>query len=347
MIFRQLFDLTSSTYTYLLACEKTRDAVLIDPVFELANRDLALLSELGLTLKWVLDTHCHADHVTSAWLLKQKTQCQVASADVIGASDVDRPLNDGDTIAFGDQTLHVVATPGHTDGCLTYVTDDQSKAFTGDALLIRGCGRCDFQQGSANTLYHSITGKLFQLPDNCSVYPGHDYSGKTQSSIAEEKAFNTRLGGNASLDDFVGFMDNMVLPHPKMIDHAVPANMKSGKPAGGEMPPEPDWAPIRYSFSGIPEVDAEWVLQHRDRVHVLDVREASELESPVDRLPDTQVIPLGLLRDGVDKLPKGKPIVCLCRSGRRSAMAVGILQKAGFDQVANVAGGVIRWNEVR
>ena len=346
MLFRQLFDLASSTYTYLLACERTKQAVLIDPVFEQVQRDTALLHELGLTLQTVLDTHCHADHVTAAWLLKQKTGCSVASAAVIAASDVDLPLKDGSVIVFGDEKLKVVSTPGHTDGCLTYVTEDESKAFTGDALLIRGCGRCDFQQGNATTLYASITEKIFKLAESCQIFPGHDYNGRTMSTIAEEKLFNARVGGGASVADFVGYMDNMQLPHPKLINHAVPANLKSGKPDDGELKTEPTWAPIYYTFSGVPEIDVEWVVSHREEIHVLDVRETNELESPVDRLLDTQIIPLGQLRGSLDVIPKDKPIVCLCRSGRRSAMAVTILQTAGFEHVANIAGGMLRWNEL-
>jgi glyoxylase-like metal-dependent hydrolase (beta-lactamase superfamily II)/rhodanese-related sulfurtransferase len=346
MIFRQLFDLTSSTYTYLLACNQTKQAILIDPVYEQTQRDLALINELGLTLVTVLDTHCHADHVTAAWLLKQKTQCDIASAGVIEAIDVDRRLSHGDRIEFGQEHVDVRATPGHTDGCLTFVTEDQTKAFTGDALLIRGCGRCDFQQGNAATLFSSINEQIFSLPEACEVFPGHDYSGKTKSTVAEEIAFNARLGGGASVEDFVGYMDNMQLPHPKLIDHAVPANLKSGKPDAGAMPPTADWAPLYYTFSGIPEVSVEWVINHRNDVMVLDVRETQELESPVDRLTDTTIIPLGQLRSQTGDIPTDKPIVCLCRSGRRSAMAVNILQTAGFSEVANIAGGMLRWNEL-
>ena len=292
------------------------------------------------------ETHCHADHVTAAWLLKKKTGCKIASAQVIGASGVDIPLNDGDEIRVGSELLHVIATPGHTDGCLSFVSADQSKVFTGDALLIRGCGRCDFQQGSASTLFHSVRGKLLCLPDHCEVYPGHDYSGRTKTTVAEEKAFNTRLGGDASEQDFVGYMDAMQLPHPKLIDHAVPANMRSGEPEAGELPAEATWAPLHHTFSGVPEVDVEWVIQNREKVHVLDVRETSELENPVNRWENAQVLPLPQLRDAIDEVPTDKPIVCLCRSGRRSAMAVDILQKAGITQVANISGGMLRWIEL-
>ncbi len=346
MIFRQLFDLSSSTYTYLIGCERTKKALLIDPVFEQARRDLALIEELGLTLETVCETHCHADHVTAAWLLKQKTGCVIASAEATGASGVDVPLNDGDVVRVGDEVLEVRATPGHTEGCLSFITADHTKAFTGDALLIRGCGRCDFQQGNAATLYHSVRNQLFSLPDHCAIYPGHDYNGRIETTVAEEKAFNTRLGGDASEQDFVGYMDAMQLPHPRLIDHAVPANMKSGELDRGELPAEVSWAPVHYSFSGVPEIDVEWVISNRDAVHILDVREASELKNAVDRLANTQEIPLGELRDSISEVLTDKPIVCLCRSGRRSAMAVSILQKAGITDVANISGGMLRWIEL-
>jgi sulfur dioxygenase len=345
MIFRQLFDLSSSTYTYLVACEKTNKAALIDPVYELVRRDLALIEELGLTLETVCETHCHADHVTAAWTLKQKTGCNIASAEVIGASNVDAPLNDGDEVHIGEELLKVISTPGHTEGCLSYVMADQSMAFTGDALLIRGCGRCDFQQGNASTLFHSVREKLFKLPASCEIYPGHDYSGRTVSTVREELAFNTRLGGGAIERDFVGYMEAMQLPHPKLIDHAVPANMRSGEPGSGEVPDEVIWAPIHYTFSGVPEVDVEWVVTHQADVHILDVRENAELEDATDRLDNAQLIPLAQLRDSVEDVPTDKPVVCLCRSGRRSAMAVNILQGAGVERVANISGGMLRWNE--
>ena len=171
MIFQQLFDITSSTYTYMLADDDTRKAVVIDPVFEQMNRDLALLRELDLTLLYVLDTHCHADHVTGARLMKQKTGCRIAVSQAIGAANVDVELAHGDVIRFGRHSLEVRATPGHTDGCLSYVTENHSQVFTGDALLIRGCGRGDFQQGNAGTLCASISDQMLSLPDSCLIYP--------------------------------------------------------------------------------------------------------------------------------------------------------------------------------
>lgn len=345
MLFRQLYDATSSTYTYLLADEQTREAVYIDTVFEQIQRDLALLDELGLTLKYVLDTHCHADHVTGAWLMKQKTGCQIVSAEVINASSVDWAVKDGDIIPFGRHSLTVMATPGHTDGCVTYVTEGKRMAFTGDTLLIRGCGRSDFQQGNAATLFHSITDKIFQLPEDCAIYPAHDYNGRTRSSVAEEKQYNARAGGGASENDFVGYMNAMRLPHPKKLDIALPANLRSGEPEDGEVPKAPSWADIRITFSGIPEVDPEWVHQHQPEVTLLDVREENEIMAEEQRIEPSQLIPLSELRERVNEVPKDKPVVCLCRSGRRSSLAVTILKEAGHEKVANIRGGLLLWRE--
>jgi sulfur dioxygenase len=173
-VFRQLFDAQSSTYTYLLGDTASGEALLIDPVFEHARRDLALLRELGLRLVATLDTHVHADHVTAAWLLKQRSGSAIALARAAGAANADRPLEPGERVSFGRRHLEVRATPGHTDGCMTLVLDDRSLAFTGDALLIRGAGRCDFQGGSAHILYRSIVQQIFSLPDTCLLFPGHD-----------------------------------------------------------------------------------------------------------------------------------------------------------------------------
>ena len=172
LVFRQLFDPTSSTYTYLLGCSATKEALLIDPVFEQARRDAALIGELGLTLKWTLDTHVHADHVTGAWLLKQRLGSAIALSAASGAAGADRLLQDGDRVEFGRRALEVRATPGHTSGCVTYVLDDESMAFTGDCILIRGSGRTDFQQGDPRALYRSVRSRIFALPESCLLYPG-------------------------------------------------------------------------------------------------------------------------------------------------------------------------------
>jgi len=342
VIFRQLFDATSSTYTYLLADADTREAVIIDPVFEQKVRDLALVRELGLKLLYTLDTHCHADHVTGAWLIARDTGCRIGIAAAVGAQNADIEFRHGDTIVFGRHQLEVRATPGHTDGCLTYVLDGGRVAFTGDALLIRGCGRCDFQQGNAATLFDSITDRIFSLPDDCLVYPAHDYNGRTVSTVGEEKAYNERIGGDASRSDFVGYMNAMQLPHPRQIDIALPANLVSGKPE--ILPAEADWAPVRVTFAGVPEVSPEWVAANRDRVHLLDVREPEEMLG-AKRIARARVVPLGELRKRIREVPTDKPVVTFCRSGRRSAMAVAILREAGIGKVANIAGGYLRWRD--
>ena len=344
MIFRQLYDEVSSTYTYLLADEDSREAILIDPVFEQLHRDLALLRELDLSLKIVADTHAHADHVTSAWLLKQKTGCQIALSAAAGAKNVDLPLKHGDTIGVTGITLEVRATPGHTNGCQTYVLSDHSMAFTGDTLLIRGCGRSDFQQGDAARLYHSITEQIFSLPDDCAIYPAHDYNGRTESSVGEEKKHNPRVGGGADEKDFVHYMHAMQLPHPKKIDEALPANMRSGMPEDGRLPPEPDWADIRITYAGIAEVEPEWVVQNQPSVTILDVRETDEIEEPLTGLNNAISIPLSQLRDRVGEVPTDKPVVTLCRSGKRSSLALGILKNAGHEKVANIHGGILHWH---
>lgn len=345
MIFRQLYDATSSTYTYLLADEHSREALLIDPVFEQQQRDLALLDELGLTLKLVVDTHAHADHITAAWLLKQKTGCTIASAAVINAEHVDLPLQHGQHFGVQGIDLQARATPGHTDGCMSYVLADQSMVFTGDTLLIRGCGRSDFQQGNASTLYRSITEQLFSLPDSCAVYPAHDYHGRTRSSIGEEKAYNARVGGGANETDFVGYMQAMQLPHPKKIDEAVPANLRSGCPEDGQLPPQANWADLRITFAGVPEVEPEWLIHNQPSVTLLDVRQPEEVidgECPSALQP--LHIPLDQLRQRIADVPADKPIIALCRSGRRSAMAVSILQEHGLERVASLRGGLLRLN---
>jgi glyoxylase-like metal-dependent hydrolase (beta-lactamase superfamily II)/rhodanese-related sulfurtransferase len=343
MILRQLYDAVSSTYTYLLADDKTREAILIDPVFEQSQRDLAMLQELGLSLKIVADTHAHADHITAAWLLKQKTGCLIASSAAINAQHVDIPLHHGEHFGVSDITLEVRATPGHTDGCNTYVLIDHSMAFTGDTLLIRGCGRSDFQQGDAAKLYRSITEQIFTLPDDCAIYPAHDYNGRTRSSVAEEKAFNPRVGGGANERDFVQYMKAMQLPHPKKIDEALPANMRSGMPEDGQQPEEPDWADIRITFAGIAEVEPEWVIQNQPSVTILDVREEDEQDEPLSGLNNAMAIPLSQLRERIDEVPRDRPVVTLCRSGKRSSLALGMLKTAGHDKVANIHGGILRW----
>jgi sulfur dioxygenase len=348
MIFRQLFDPQSSTYTYLLADAGSREALLVDPVFEQARRDAALVEELALKLRWTLETHVHADHVTGAWLLKEKLGSRIALARSSGAEDADRYLAPDDLVRFGPRYLQVRATPGHTSGCVTYVLDDRSMAFTGDAVMIRGCGRTDFQQGSAQTLFRSVREQVFSLPDECLIYPAHDYRGLTVSSVGEEKRFNPRLGGDVGERDFVGYMENLGLAHPKQIDLAVPANLKCGRPQdASRLAEEPQWAPLTYTFAGIWEVQPQWLEEHLHNVQIVDVREPEEYSGPLGHIPGALLIPLGKLAERAGGLSKQKPAVTVCRSGARSAQATVLLRKAGFDKVANLAGGMLRWNAQR
>jgi glyoxylase-like metal-dependent hydrolase (beta-lactamase superfamily II)/rhodanese-related sulfurtransferase len=341
-IFRQLFDTTSSTYTYLLASDG--EAVLIDPVFEQVRRDAALLRELDLRLVATLDTHVHADHVTGAWLLKQRLGSQIAVSAAAGAAGADRPLQQGDRVNFGGRHLEVRATPGHTNGCLSYVLDDQTMVFTGDALLIRGCGRTDFQQGSAERLHHSVHTQLFSLPAECLVYPGHDYRGITASSVAEERRHNPRLGGDASLGDFAGYMQHLGLPHPKLIDVAVPANLRCGRPAeDAATRVEPAWAPLNFTFGGIWEIEPDALAEHAAGVQVVDVREPSEWNDALGHIRGATLLPMAELAARQSELDPDRPVVAVCRSGTRSAQACQLLQKAGYTQVANLAGGMLRW----
>ena len=346
MIFRQLFDPQSSTYTYLLAERASREALLIDPVFEQARRDVALIEELGLKLAWTLDTHVHADHVTGAWLLKEKLGSRIALGAASGAQGADRYLEPGDSVAFGKRKLEARATPGHTGACLTYVLDDRSMAFTGDALLIRGCGRTDFQQGDARRLFRSVRGQIFSLPDGCLLYPGHDYRGLTSTSVAEEKLYNPRLAESIGEEDFVGYMNNLGLPHPKQMEAAVPANLKCGQPERTTSL-NPDWAPLTYTFAGIWEVQPHWLEEHLRDVQIVDVREADEFNGPLGHLPGAKLIPLGKLSERGGELLADRPIVAVCRSGARSAQATVMLNKAGFAKVANLSGGMLRWRAQR
>jgi glyoxylase-like metal-dependent hydrolase (beta-lactamase superfamily II) len=344
MIFRQLLDPETSTLTYLLADEESRAAVLIDPVFEQHLRDLAMIRELGLELIQTVDTHVHADHVTGAWLMKQALGSQIALAAAAGAEGVDLPLTHGDRLAIGGLRLEVRATPGHTDGCLSFVLEDRM-AFTGDALLIRSAGRTDFQQGSARRLYRSVHEQLFSLPPTCLLYPAHDYSGRLVSTVAEERAFNPRLGDGVREQDFVGYMENLGLPHPKRLEIAVPANLRCGRPDDPEKAPHsPTWGPVIRTFAGVWQIEADWVRQHLEELTLIDVREQAEADaSPMGLIPGSRVIPLSQLRDRVDEVPRDRPVVCICPSGARSAIAAGVLEKHDSMRVANLRGGLLEW----
>ena len=346
LIFRQLADPASSTYTYLLGERASGEAVLIDPVFEQALRDAALIEELGLKLTTTLETHVHADHVTGAWALKQRLGSVIAISAASGAQGADRYLSGGDAIAFGQRHLDVLETPGHTGACLSFVLDDRSMAFTGDCLLIRGSGRTDFQGGDARAMYRSVHSRIFALPAECILYPAHDYRGLTATSVAEERRFNPRLGQAIGEEDFAGYMSHLGLPHPRQMDVAVPANLQCGRPAPGkEDPLVQTWAPLTLTFAGIHEIQPTVLAENRADAQVIDVRERDEWTGPLGHIAQAQLIPLGELAARTTEIDRGRPVVMVCRSGARSAQAVAILQRAGFTRVANLAGGMMRWRE--
>jgi sulfur dioxygenase len=235
MIFRQLYEPLSSTYTYLLGCEQSGQALLIDPVISSFRRDLAELDRLGLKLAYTVDTHIHADHITAALEFKRTTGSRIAAPAHDRLPCVDFGIEEGTPLVLGTIVLEPLHTPGHTDGHFAYVCGN--RVFTGDVLLIDGCGRTDFQGGDAEALYRSVNDKLFTLPDDYLVYPGHDYNLRRVSSIGQEKARNPRLGAQRSLAEFVEIMGKLNLPYPKFIDYALPGNRQCGV-CPGDVPAE-------------------------------------------------------------------------------------------------------------
>ena len=333
-IFRQLFDRSTSTYTYLLADPETREALLIDPVHEQFDRDRKLLRELDLTLVHTLETHVHADHVTAASRFREALRSRSVVAARGGASCGDLRVSDGDVVRVGSLALEVRTTPGHTDGCLSYYESAAGRVFTGDALLIRGCGRTDFQNGDAETLYASVHEKLFTLPDATYVYPGHDYKGHSRSTIGEEKAHNPRLGAGKDVAAFIEIMNKLELAQPARIDEAVPANLSCG---------------LRRAFEAAPgqpaaEVDPSWVHARMDHLLLVDVRSAEECRDPeLLMLEHARNVPLETLADEAADWERGAPVVAICRSGRRSMAAAAALRDMGFLEVASMRGGMQGW----
>lgn len=349
MLLRQLFDRETSTYTYLLADEDTREAVIIDPVLEQLERDATLVAELGLTLLYALDTHVHADHVTATGALRDRLGARTVLSEGAGVGVADLLVKEGDVIRFGRFALEVRETPGHTAGCLTYVLRDPARdrpmAFTGDALLIRGCGRTDFQNGDASRLYRSIHEKLFSLPAQTLLYPGHDYLGRTVTTVDEERRVNPRAGGGRTEAEFVEIMSQLRLAYPKQIDRAVPRNEQLGfDPISLERTPDRGWAPIEMSSAGIPELPVAWVREHAREVTIVDVRELDEL-STVEPIEGARSIPLSQFPGSLAESPRDRHVVLVCRSGGRSAKAALSLIGLGFTRVASLRGGMTAWND--
>lgn len=332
MIFRQLFDRSSCTYTYVIGCAETRQAVIIDPVAELVNRDLTILAELSLELKYVLETHVHADHVTGAAALRAYTGAQNGLSKAACATCADLAFEHGDHIEFGHHTLTVRATPGHTSGCVTYIleVEGQTFAFTGDAMMVRGCGRTDFQGGSAQTLYRSVREQLFSLPPNTRIYPGHDYRGHQSTTVAEEMSYNPRLNLRVLEEDFVRMMAELNLSDPKMMDVAVPANQACGVT---------DIFPAGFVRKKVVSIRPE-ALQAAHDYTIIDVREADEFDGPLGHLEGAHLVPLALVPSEMSRWDKGHALLLVCRSGARSAQACKVLLDAGFRDVSNLDGGM-------
>lgn len=335
--FFQLFEHESSTYTYLLIDKKTREAVIIDPVIETVDRDLQLISELNAKLKYVLDTHVHADHITAAGKIREKTGAKTVVSRAAQVECVDVSADDQEILKFGEHQIKVLQTPGHTDGCLSFLIDHA--VFTGDSLMIRANGRTDFQQGSSETLYKSITEKLFTLPDETLVYPGHDYRGQTVSTIGLEKKYNPRIGGGRTLNEFVKIMSELKLANPKKIHQAVPANLMCGRVENGLL-----FQP--QNVDGIPEITVQKLFEKYQQATMIDVRRPDEWVGEYGHIEGVKMVTMGPeLETYLNTLDKEKEYVFVCRSGARSGNVTQYCLQIGFKHVINMQGGMIAWNQ--
>ena len=334
MIFRQLFDSVSSTYSYVLASRPGGEALIIDPVLEKVDRYIQLLRELDLRLVKAVDTHLHADHITGLGALRDRTQCVTVMGEQSKADVVSMRFGDGDKLTIEGISLDVVYTPGHTDDSYSFAMAD--RVFTGDTLLIRGTGRTDFQNGDARQQYDSIFNRLLKLPDATLVYPAHDYKGDTVSTIAEERAYNPRLQVR-SAEAYVDLMRNLNLPNPKMMDIAVPANMRIG--LAQEEVAARGWAlsPVETS-----------ALVGRDDVALIDLREPAE-RARRGQIAGSVHAPYAELEESLERggflraLADNKRLVFYCAYGERSAMAVQAAQKAGVATARHMQGGLDAW----
>lgn len=336
-IFHQLFEPESCTYTYIVGDAQTKEVAIIDPVLETVERDLKFIQELGLKLIYVLDTHIHADHITGAGQIRKLTGAKTAVSAKAKVDCTDISLEDGQELKIGSHTLKALATPGHTDGCMSYYFD--GRVFTGDALLIRGCGRTDFQQGSSERLYQSVTKKIFSLPGTTEVCPGHDYKGFNRSTVSDEKALNPRLGGGVTQEQFIQTMSELKLAHPKKIHEALPANMACGLLKEKKA--------FQYQVNnGVNEVSVQQTFDLKDQVNLVDVRTPAEFNNELGHIKGAQLVELGpdLMRF-LQTADKSQEIIFVCRSGARSGQATAMAQQMGFEFVANMVGGMIEWND--
>ncbi|HEX7791514.1 MAG TPA: MBL fold metallo-hydrolase, partial [Afipia sp.] len=336
--FRQLFDSTSSTYTYLLASRRGGEALIIDPVLEKVDRYIQLLHDLDLKLVKAVDTHVHADHITGLGALRDKTHCITVMGEQSGVDVVSMRVSDGDRIDIEGLSLDVLYTPGHTDDSYSFILPD--RVFTGDTLLIRGTGRTDFQNGDPRAQYDSIFGRLLKLPDQTLIYPAHDYKGDTVSTIAEERACNPRLQVK-SVDQYIDLMNSLHLPNPKMMDVAVPANLHVGL-AQDEV--------ARRGLALTPSQARE--LTARPNVVLIDLRERREREK-YGEIPGSVHAPYPDLEDNVKPggilhelaATAGKQLLFYCAFGERSAMAVQAAQEAGLASARHIQGGIEGWRK--
>jgi sulfur dioxygenase len=336
----QLFDPASSTYTYLLFDADSREALIIDPVDEQLERDLAVLRDYGLRLVLAVETHAHADHITSAGLLAEHTGARTAAPEACGIRTATLQLHDGAELAFGRERLHALHTPGHTAGSMSYVWDHagQRHVFTGDTLLINGCGRTDFQSGDAAALYRSITEKLFTLPEDTMVWPGHDYQGRHSSTIGTEKNSNARVAGR-SREEFIQLMNDLNLPRPRRIDEAVPANLQSGLRHDAEGAALVAVRPAE-GYAGNISPQLAWTWMQSGTGVLIDVRTDAEREW-VGFVPGAVGLawkqwPGMQLNPGFDDalraaVPPGKKALLLCRSGVRSIAAARRATELGLE----------------
>jgi glyoxylase-like metal-dependent hydrolase (beta-lactamase superfamily II)/rhodanese-related sulfurtransferase len=340
MIFRQLFDSVSGTYSYLLASRSGGEAMIIDPVLEKVDRYLQLIRELDLKLVKAVDTHLHADHITGLGALRDRTHCITVMGENTKADVVSMRLAEGDKLTIEGLALDVLYTPGHTDDSYSFLMAD--RVFTGDTLLIRGTGRTDFQNGDARMQYESLFGKLLRLPDDTLVFPAHDYKGDTVSTIGEEKRYNPRLQVK-SIDDYVTLMANLNLPNPKMMDVAVPSNMKVGL------------AQQEIARRGWALTPAQAIaLVGRPDVAFIDLRETGERQKH-GSIPGALHAPYGDLQDNIRaggmlrELARAadKRIVFYCAYGERSAMAVQAAHDAGLLAALHVEGGLDAWKRAQ
>jgi len=361
MLFRQLFDKESCTYTYLIADLDTKEAILIDPVDTHLDEYLNLLEENNLTLKYSLETHVHADHITASGKLRQKVGAKTAVSSLCGASSADIQIQDGDVFEFGNnENIKVIATPGHTPGSISFLW--RNRVFTGDALFIDGCGRTDFQGGSAEAQYASITQRLFTLPSDTIVYPGHDYKGRWISNIAQESTSNSRVAGKTKAE-FLDIMANLNLPKPKLIDMAVPANRYCGideelanqaaenrvegsNPKRKMSSMEDLLKQIKQNITEIEPPKAQEIIANSS-VNIVDVREESEFNA--GHIDHAILLPRGVLEfkiNSIDQLSdKSAAVIVYCATGKRSALAANTMQGMGYNNVLSIAGGYEAWKQ--